>query len=328
MRAEGLVKTFPGGVVALDGVGFRVGRGEVVAVVGANGSGKTTLLHILFGILAADRGEAELLGLRPRAETRALRSRTGFAGQDAALDPETTGWETLRLFYALRGLPHRERGPRLTRLADAYGLSDYCDRRIATYSGGQRRRLHLALAVVHDPPLLLLDEPTTGLDPEGRAAFWRLAARWREAGRTVLAATHDLEAVAGHCDRALILARGRLVADAPPAALIAEQGRARAVFTLAAAPPSPEARTELERTLAELPGVLDVGLDGPTLTLWRDRHPEGTDPALSLLSDRGVRFLAYERHEPDLASAYLRLTGTAWAPREARPGPASRGRRT
>lgn len=326
MRAEGLSKIFPGDVVALEGVSFSAARGELVALIGANGSGKTTLLHILFGILAADHGEVELLGLRPRVATRALRSRIGFAGQDVALDPETTGWETLRLFYALRGLPHRDRGPRLARLAEAYGLSDFCARRIATYSGGQRRRLHLALAVMHDPPLLLLDEPTTGLDPEGRAAFWRLAAGWREAGCTLLVATHDLDAVAAHCDRALILALGRLLADAPPPALIADHGRARGVINLAEASPPPDAGPDLVRELGELPGVLEVGVDGRVVTLWRDRHPEEAEPALSLLAERGVRLVAYERHEPDLASAYFRLTGAAWTPPDAPARPRRRRR--
>ncbi len=310
VRVEGLDKTFPGAVRALQGLTFSVPAGDLTALVGGNGSGKTTLLRVLFGILPPDRGDVEVLGVDPRRDGPALRARSGFAGQDAALDTETTGWETLRLFYALRGLPHKDRERRLAELAEDYGLTSFCDRRIKSYSGGQRRRLHLALSTMHAPCLLLLDEPTAGLDPQGRGTLWRRLVGWRADGRTVLVATHDLHDVATHCDRVLLLDGGRLLADERPADLIAEHGRARAVITLAE---GSEMVRPVEQDLRDVPGVREVVVDDQTVTLWRDRHPHGGEPALELLADRGIAFSSYERQEPDLSSAYFHLTGTRWS---------------
>lgn len=318
------MKRFPGGVRALDGVGFALPPGELVGVVGANGSGKSTLLRLLAGILEADAGTVEVLGAAPREA--GVRARVGYAGQEAALDPEMTGAETLRLFYALRGLPHRERRPRLARVREEYGLGPFCDRRVSTCSGGERQRLHLALATLHAPPLLLLDEPTTSLDPEGRRGLWGRLAAWRDEGRTVLVSTHDLPDVAARCDRVLLLHAGRLLAAEAPGALVAAHGRAGAVVTLARAP-GPEAGA-LRRALGALEGAPEVVLDGCILTLWRDRHPRGGEPALAVLEAHGVPYRGFERREPDLAGAYFRLTGSPWAGTPSpRPRRGARGRR-
>ena len=308
---------------ALDGVTFSLPPGELVGVAGANGSGKSTLLRMLSGILEADRGTVRVLGRHPRGERDALRAETGYAGQEAALDPEMTGWETLRLFYALHGLPHRERGRRLEAAAEEHGVAEVCGRRVSTWSGGQRQRLHLALATLHAPRLLLLDEPTASLDPEGRRALWQRLAAWCREGRTVLVSTHDLAEVGAHCDRMLLFQGGRLLAAERPATLVAAHGRARLVVMLAE-PPGAEAE-RLREALAALDGVAEVAVRGDTVTLWRDRHPEGGEPALELLAARGITCRGYERREPELEDAYFRLTGSA--PGGTRPAGGRRGRR-
>lgn len=306
--AEGVVKMFRGGVRALDGIGFAIPAGELVALIGANGSGKSTLLKVLFGVIEADAGSVSVLGMHPRRDRAALSTRTGYAGQDTALDPEITGRETIRLFYALRGLPAPERGRRIEEIIEEYELGPFCDRRVGTYSGGQRQRLHLALETMHAPSLLLLDEPTSSLDPEGRRRLWRWLAEWRDGGRTIVVSTHDLPDIASRCDRVLLLQGGHLLASDSPGSLIAAYGRARAVITLER-PPGDEARG-LRRELVSLPGALDAALGERTVTIWRDRHPDGAEPALDILSARGIHYQRYERLEPDLAEAYFHMTGS------------------
>jgi ABC-type multidrug transport system ATPase subunit len=309
VRADGLTRRFAGGVSALDAVSFAAGPGELVALAGANGAGKSTLLKALFGIVHPDAGTAQVLGMDVRRQRTAVRARTGYASQDAALDPEMTGWETLRLFHALLGLAPRERERRLRDAADEHGIAHVCDRFVGTWSGGERQRLNLALATLHDPPVILLDEPTASLDPDGRRALWRRLAAWRDAGRTVLVATHDLADAAARCDRVLVMRAGRVVADDAPDALVAAHARARTTVTLADAPDG--AADGLSGALAALPDAPEVEVRGDTVTLWRARHPDGGEPALDVLASRGVRWRAWEREEPDLAAAFFRLTGAA-----------------
>jgi len=307
VHAEGLVKTFEAGVRALDGVTLSIPSGELVALVGPNGSGKSTLLEILYGVTTADAGYARVLGLDPRRDRASLRAQAGYAGQETALDPEMTGYETLRLFYALRSLPPRDRDVCVARLAEEYDIDSFCHRLVRTYSGGERQRLHLTLEAMHEPRILLLDEPTAGLDPTARLAFWSRLVAGRDGGRTVLIATHDLAEVATYCDRVVLLDRGHLLADDAPRALIAMQGRAGTTITLAY---KLGGNTEgLVAELRELPEKPEVTIDGGTITLWRARNPEGSEPALDLLASRGVSYLRVERAEPDLASVYFRLAG-------------------
>ncbi len=311
IRAEGLVKVFGAGIRALDGIGLSISSGELVALVGPNGSGKSTLLKILYGVTAADAGDVRVLELDPRRDRASLRAQVGYAEQETALDPEMTARETLRLFYALRSLPHRDRDARLARLAEEYGIDSFCHRPVRTYSGGERQRLHLALEAMHEPRLLLLDEPTVSLDPAARRALWSRLVAWRDAGRTLLVATHDLAEVATYCDRVILLDRGHLLADDAPRALIAAHGRARTAITLARG--LGRNAEGLVSELRELPEEPEVAIDGETITLWRAHNPEGSEPALDLLASHGISYLRMQRAEPDLASVYFRLAGKGLA---------------
>jgi ABC-type multidrug transport system ATPase subunit len=312
------VKAFGAGVRALDGIRLVIPSGELVALVGPNGSGKSTLLEILYGVTAADAGDAQVLGLDPLRDRASLRTQVGYAEQETTLDPEMTGRETLRLFYALRSLPHRDRDARLARLAEEYDIDSFYHRLVGTYSGGERQRLHLALEAMHEPQLLLLDEPTVSLDPAARRALWSRFVAWRDAGRTLLVATHDLAEVAAYCDRVILLDRGHLLADDAPPVLIAAEGRARTAITLACG--LGENAEGLASKLRGLPEEPEIAIDGETITLWRAHNPEGSEPALDLLAVRGISYLRVERAEPDLASVYFRLAGKGLA------APGERGR--
>ncbi|HEX5716625.1 MAG TPA: ABC transporter ATP-binding protein [Thermoanaerobaculia bacterium] len=179
----------------------------LTAVVGPNGAGKTTLLRVLAGLLVPDAGTVEIPG------DKRLR---GYIPQDLALDPEMTGRETLWLLAALHGVPRRERAERVAGLAAAFGIAEHLPRPVAVWSGGLKRRLHLAAGMIHDPDLLLLDEPTAGLDVERSGFLWTELKRRASAGRAVVVVTHDLDAAERHADRAVVLHRGRIAASGPP----------------------------------------------------------------------------------------------------------------
>ncbi len=200
---------------ALGGVGLDLPRGILAALIGPNGAGKTTLLRVLAGLQAVESGTLKI----PQD-----RSRIGYIPQDLALDPEMTGRETLTLLAALHGVPRRERPGRVAALAAAFGTEEHLPRLVSTWSGGLKRRLHLAAGMIHDPELLLLDEPTAGLDQQGADALWAELERRADAGRSVAVVTHDLAAVERHAGLVAILDRGRIVALGAPSGLIAEHG--------------------------------------------------------------------------------------------------------
>ena len=207
---RGVGVRFAHAAAALADVDLDVPPGLTV-LTGPNGAGKTTLLRVLAGLLRPDAGTVEI----PRE-----RRRIGYITQDLALDPEMTGRETLSLLAALHGVPRRERPDRIERLAESCGTAGHLDKPVARWSGGLKRRLHLAAGMIHDPDLLLLDEPTAGLDVEGNDFLWAELKRRAAAGRAVVVVTHDLAAAERHADRVVILDKGRIVASEPPMSLV------------------------------------------------------------------------------------------------------------
>src|SRR5437660_2601653 len=186
---EGLAKRF-GEVVALDGIDFKVPAGSVFGLLGPNGAGKTTAVRVLATVILPDAGRAEVLGHDVRREAEAVRYRIGLAGQNAAVDPNLTGRENLRLIGRLTQLRRSEIEGRSADILERFGLTEAADRPVRTYSGGMRRRLDVGAALVHRPPVLFLDEPTTGLDPEGRNELWDVIRELVSDGTTVLLTTH------------------------------------------------------------------------------------------------------------------------------------------
>src|SRR5213082_2014692 len=224
--AEGLVREFKGGIRAVDGIDLDVAPGEIYGFLGPNGAGKSTTVHMLTTLLPPTAGTARVAGYDVLHQGPQVRAAIGAALQEAALDPLLTGREHLRLQASLQALPRAERKPRADELLRRVGLAEAADRKVRGYSGGMKRRLDLALALVHRPQILFLDEPTTGLDVQSRSALWvevgRLA---KEEGVTVFLTTQYLEEADVLADPLAIIHRGRIVAEGTPAALKAEIAR-------------------------------------------------------------------------------------------------------
>src|SRR5438093_12241295 len=240
IEAEQLVRRFKD-VDAVDGIDLTVAPGEIYGFLGPNGAGKSTTVHMLTTLLPPTAGTARVGGFDIVREGPKVRSTIGAALQEAALDPLLTGREHLRLQAAMHGYSRAERRVRADELLERVGLTLAADRKVATYSGGMKRRLDLALALVHRPRILFLDEPTTGLDPQSRSALWAEVARLaRDEGVTVFLTTQYLEEADVLSDRVGIIDNGRIVAEGTPAQLKAEIGRA----TIEVVPETPD---ELER---------------------------------------------------------------------------------
>jgi ABC-2 type transport system ATP-binding protein len=219
VRTTGLVRRF-GSTVAVDGLDLCVRRGEIYGFLGPNGAGKSTVVRILCTLLRPSSGTASVAGYDVREHPQSVRVRIGVALQDAALDDRQSGRELLSLQGRLYGLSAAQIRMRLGEVLDLVDIGTAIDRRIATYSGGMKRRLDLAAALVHNPEVLFLDEPTTGLDPHSRAAVWSEVARLnRELGMTIFLTTQYLDEADTLADRVGIISSGRLVAEGSPAAL-------------------------------------------------------------------------------------------------------------
>ncbi len=248
IQASELVRDFKKGPRAVDGIDLRVEAGEVYGFLGPNGAGKSTTVHMLTTLLPPSAGSARVGGFDVVTEGTKVRAVIGAALQEAALDPFLTGREHMKLQTALQGMRGREGAERGTTLLERVGLTEAADRKVRGYSGGMKRRLDLALALVHRPRILFLDEPTTGLDPQSRSALWdevrRLAA---DRGVTVFLTTQYLEEADVLADRVGIIDHGRIVAEGTPGALKAEIGRPSVEMVPAEDTDLPRAREVLSR---------------------------------------------------------------------------------
>jgi ABC-2 type transport system ATP-binding protein len=220
---QDLAKRF-GSVAALDGIDFEVSTGTVFGLLGPNGAGKTTAIRILTTILRPDRGRAEVLGHDVVRDPRGVRCRIGLAGQYAAVDPNLTGRENLRLIGRLAQMSRPDIDPRAKQLLERFDLTDAADRPVRTYSGGMRRRLDVAAALVSRPPVLFLDEPTTGLDLQSRGELWDMIRELVADGTTVLLTTQYMEEADRLAKRIAVIDRGKVIANDTPAALKSQMG--------------------------------------------------------------------------------------------------------
>jgi len=295
IRVRGLRKRF-GDRDALRGIDLDVRHGETVALLGPNGAGKTTAVEILEGFHARSGGEVAVLGADPARPTRAWRDRIGIVTQESEPDPGLTVREALALYAGYRRRPQP-----VDETLELVGLTGSGGAQATALSGGQRRRLDLALALIGDPELLFLDEPTTGFDPSARRGAWDLLAGLRAQGRTILLTTHDMDEAERLADRIVVLARGRVVADATPAAL-GERDRApaRIAFRL----PGALGAADLPRGLRGLV----AGGDGSRLEL-RSRSPLRDVAALSAWAGReAVEIGDLTVCRASLEDVYLTLT--------------------
>src|ERR671933_2117372 len=247
IEAAKLVREFKNGPRAVDGIDLAVASGEIYGFLGPNGAGKSTTVHILTTLLPPTSGTARVAGFDVSSQGPEVRAAIGAALQEAALEPLLTGREHLRLLASLQALPRGERKQRADELIRRVGLSHAADRKVRGYSGGMKRRLDLAMALVHRPSVLFLDEPTTGLDVQSRTALWEEVARLaREDQVTVFLTTQYLEEADALAARVGIIDHGRIVAEGTPAELKAQVGRP----TLEAIPANPEDATRMAEILA------------------------------------------------------------------------------
>src|SRR5947208_5677920 len=223
IRVEGLTKRFDT-VTALDGIDLEIPARTVFGLLGPNGAGKTTTIRVLSTILKPDAGRAEVLGRDVVRQAKEVRTQIGLAGQSATVDPNLTGRENLRLIGRLVHLPRREAARRIDALLDRFQLVAAADRPVRTYSGGMRRRIDLAAALVNRPPVLFLDEPTTGLDPYSRNEVWRMIGELVAEGTTVVLTTQYLEEADRLAARVAVVDGGRVIANDTPARLKARLG--------------------------------------------------------------------------------------------------------
>jgi ABC-2 type transport system ATP-binding protein len=304
IEVERLVREFKNGPRAVDGIDLEVAPGEIYGFLGPNGAGKSTTVLMLTTLLPPTEGTARVAGFDIVSEGPRVRSTIGAALQEAALDPLLTGKEHLRLQTALHGIAKPERERRGRELLDRVGLSEAGDRKVGSYSGGMKRRLDLALALVHRPRILFLDEPTTGLDIQSRTALWEEVARLAaDDGVTVFLTTQYLEEADALADRVGIIDHGRIVAEGTPAALKAEIGRP----TVEATPSDP---AEQERMLTVLARFGEPAGASPKSAAVRLSGGESElAEVVRALDAEGIAIEHLQLHAPSLDDVFLAKTG-------------------
>jgi ABC-2 type transport system ATP-binding protein len=297
-----LEREFSGGIRAVDGVDLEVADGEIYAFLGPNGAGKTTTVRMLTTLLRPTGGTATVAGHDVVSDAAAVRRAIGVALQEAALDPLMTGRELIMLQATLHGLTGADAKRRSDALLHRVGLSEAADRRVGTYSGGMRRRLDLASALVHEPQVLFLDEPTTGLDPVSRKAIWEEVDALNREGTTVFLTTQYLEEADQLADRVGIIAKGRIVAEDTPSSLKAEVGKPHLEVGLA------DGSAEHAEQVVALFGRLLPRKDGKVLVELAGGASE-VAKVVRGLDEAGVLVESLELVEPSLDDVFVAKTG-------------------
>lgn len=308
IEVEGLTKTFGRNTPALRGVDFSVPTGTVCGLLGHNGAGKTTTINILSTLIRPSAGRATVAGYDVLRQSAQVRSSIGMAGQVAAMDPLLTGWENLVLFGRLRGLRRREAKARADELIEQFDLADAAHRRASTYSGGMRRRVDLAIALVVLPKVLFLDEPTIGLDPRSRRALWALVSSLTVQGITVLLTTQYLEEADVLSDSIVVIDHGQVIASGTADELKRRVGSSYCQVT----PANP---TDLPQVSAALFGLdgLDVDADTNSVSVLA---PDGVGTLTDVfrrVDALGIELADISLRKPSLDEAFLHLTERAVA---------------
>jgi ABC-2 type transport system ATP-binding protein len=297
-----LQRVFPGGITAVAGVDLQIPEREIYAFLGPNGAGKTTMVRMLTTLLRPTGGRARVAGHDVVAEASEVRRSIGVALQEAALDPLMTGRELIQLQATLHALPRAEGERRAERLLERVGLENAADRRVGTYSGGMRRRLDLASALVHEPRILFLDEPTTGLDPVSRKSIWEEVEKLNREGTTVFLTTQYLEEADKLADRVGIIDDGRLVAEGTPGALKAEIGRPHLEVVLS------DGRMDRAEEIMCRFGKPLPAKDGAAL-VELERGAAGVAPVVRALDEAGLVVESLDLVQPTLDDVFVAKTG-------------------
>ncbi len=308
IQARGLRRTFAsrqGEVEAVAGIDLDVARGAIFGFLGPNGAGKTTTLRMLTTLLPPTAGSGTVAGFDLRAQPHKVRERIGYVGQAGGTDHSVTGRAELVFQSRLYGLSAGEARRRAAELLRAFELESCADRATETYSGGQRRRLDIALGLVHRPEVLFLDEPTTGLDPQSRARMWDEVRHLREGGTTVFLTTHYLEEADALCDQLAIIDHGRIVAEGTPDEL--KRAVAGDVITLGVQDPKIALQLLNDRSLVRDHDPLSP--DGESLRVYVDDGEAALPAIIRVLDERGVPLQTISLSRPSLDDVFLRQTG-------------------
>ena len=305
IEVSGLVREFKGGVRAVDGIDFAVRPGEIYGFLGPNGAGKSTTVHMLTTLLPPTAGSATVAGFDVVKQGADVRDSIGAALQEAALDPNLTAREHMRLQGALHGMPKAERTKRGNELIDRVGLADAADRKVGGYSGGMKRRLDLALALLHGPRVLFLDEPTTGLDIQSRTALWDEVARLsRDDGTTIFLTTQYLEEADQLADHLWIIDQGKIVAAGTTDALKAEVGRP----TVEVVPADHQERDRAVELLRQFGELVPGTPQGAAVRLDSDGGERLAD-IIRAFDQADIKVANLELHEASLNDVFLAKTG-------------------
>ena len=307
---ENLQKRY-GSVEAVKDISFQVKPGEIFGLLGPNGAGKTTTIRCLCTLTTPDAGKVEISGISVIDQPRAARRRLGYVAQEVALDKVLTGRELLQLQAALYHLPGSAAKKRIEEVISLLGLEEYADKKTGTYSGGMRRRIDLAAGLLHQPDVLVLDEPTVGLDIESRVVVWDLLRKLREAGTTVLITSHYLEEVDALADRVAIIDRGVVIAEGTPSQLKDQVGGDRITLRIREFSPIEEAE-KAKDMLQALPFVQEVIINsaqGNSLNLVVNPQSDALMTIQQSLKDSGLPTFGIAQARPSLDDVYLAATG-------------------
>jgi ABC-2 type transport system ATP-binding protein len=320
IEASGLRKTFKTkrrrkvtNVDAVRGVDFAVQRGEIFGFLGPNGAGKTTTLRMLATLISPDGGDATIAGVDLRRDPGLVRQRIGFVAQGSGTYGQSTARRDLVHQARMYGASKSAAKDLAEQAVKAFQLGDFADRHISTYSGGQRRRLDVALGVIHSPQIIFLDEPTAGLDPQSRARMWQEVRRLRDEGMTIFLTTHYLDEADALCDRISIIDAGLIVAEGTPSDLKREISGDVIIVDLAApdtaGAPEPTVMLEGAKILTEQPYVHSCETIEHTLRLYVDSAATAIPQVMRALSNKGIEPGAIESRRPSLDDVFLAKTG-------------------
>lgn len=308
----GIHKTYPGNITALHDLNLSVPAQGLIGLIGANGSGKSTLLKIIAGQIIPDRGMVKILPAETQPYTAKLKSCIGYISQDLALDPEMSGKESLAYFGALYGITGQRLQQRIAVVVDNFDMQAFVARRVSTYSGGQMQRLHLAIGIIHQPKLLLLDEPSNALDPSGKAFLWQSMQHYQQQGHTLLVVSHDLDNIRQYCSRVVIFENGRIIADDTPDNIV--QGYSQPTLQIKTLAPLNN-RTDLEQALLKAAPGATVQFEAQTVNLMFNQADKAQMllQTLQTFADRQQAVAECRWEAPGLAQAYFKLTGASLA---------------
>jgi len=313
-----LVKVYEPDVRAVDGISFHVKRGEVFGFLGPNGAGKTTTIKVLTTLIRRTAGTAKVDGINVDADPAAIRKIIGYAAQEVGIDDDLTGRENLRLQARLYHTPKPHAEERIAGLLKAVDLEEAADRRAGTYSGGMRKRLDLSMALIPRPKLLFLDEPTTGLDPQNRAAVWDYIRRLNEAGTTIFLTTQYMDEADRLANRLCIVDHGKIMAEGTPASLKAEIG-ADVVALSFKENGGPDARSAAKAALLSIPGIQEVqNVDGGIAVYAKDA-PSLVPQIVLALNDARVEVAELTLTHPTLDDVFMKYTGRKMRVEEVTP---------